>query len=137
MSDDAIGRDGASDGVAVDAGRLLAEPLEEAGGVAGLAAGIVNGLAVLPGDEGGNVLGVVRDLVVPCAQQLGALAAGLGSEGREGVGGGADGRLGILTVEVGSRADEFPGSRVCESVHQSRLAKVRVRRHVQGTGLPV
>lgn len=86
--DDAVRSNGAIDGVAVDAGRLLAKPLEEVGGVGGLALGVAEGLAVLPGDELGNVVGVGDDLVVPLAQQLRALAAGLAPEGREGVGGG-------------------------------------------------
>lgn len=101
------------DGVAVDTGRLLAEPLEEVGGVGDLALGVGDGLAVLPGDEGGEVLGVLHHEVVPAAQQLRALTAGLGAEGLESRGGRGDGGVRIGLGELGTCSDLLAGRRVC------------------------
>lgn len=112
--DDAVPWHGGGDGLAIDAGGLLAEPLEKAGGVGDLAAGVGEGLAVLPGDEGGEVGGVLGDEVVPPAQQLGALATGLGAEGGEGGVGGVDGAGRVLGVELGAGADELAGGRVVD-----------------------
>lgn len=95
--------------VAVCAGSLLAEPLEEIGSVGGLASGICERLSVLPGDELGNVLCVLHGKVVPLAQQLRALAAGQISERLEGVGGSGDGGLGIGGGEFGACCDDFAG----------------------------
>lgn len=120
---DAVTRDGGGYGVAVDARGLLAEPLEEVGGVGDLALGVGRRLAVLPGDEGREVLGVGDGQVVPLAEELGALAARLGAEGLEGLGGGGDGLFRVVLVKVGGCADELAGGGVWMGQRDEVLGK--------------
>lgn len=110
--DDTVTRDGGGNSVAVETGGLLAEPLEEVGGICGLAAGIGQGFPVLPCDERGNVVGIEYHEVVPFAQQFGTLPAGLGTKVGEGGGGSGDGLFRVLSVEVGAGADQVAGGRV-------------------------
>ena len=105
----AVGSKRAGDRVAVGSGRLLAEPLEKVGGVGCLTFGVGNGLAVLPGNELGNVVGVFVHEVEPLAQELGALAAGLGAERLEGFGGRLNGAFGVVNVGLRAGADKFTG----------------------------
>lgn len=112
----AIGGKRAGDRVAVGSGRLLAEPLEKVGSVGRLALGVGNGLAVLPGDELGNVFGVFVHEVEPLAQQLGALAAGLRAERLEGLGSRLDSALGVVDIGLRAGADKLTGRGILDSV---------------------
>lgn len=96
----AVGND-----VAVDASSLLSVPLQEAGGKDDLADGIGLGLAVLPGDDGGQVVLVLHDQVVPSPQDARALSAGARAPERQGDGGGADGLFGVLGRGFGTGSD--------------------------------
>lgn len=106
---DAVARRGGGDCVAVDARGFFREPLEEVGGVRDLALGVGRGLAVLPGDEGREVVGVLDHEVVPFAEELGAVSASGVAEGLEGGLGGFDGGVGVVGVELGASPDELAG----------------------------
>ena len=90
--------------VAVDAFALLGEPLDEGGGVADLAAGFGERLALLGGHQHGEVLLVLQHQVEPFAQQGGALLGGLGPPGGPGAGGGLDGAAGLRLPHLGNGA---------------------------------
>lgn len=109
-------RSAVRDDVAVDASGLLGVPLEEAGGKGDLAQSIRLGLAVLPGDQGGQILLVLHDEIKPATQDARALSAGAGAPTGKRVGGGADGRLRILSGGFGAGTDQGTSGRVWDCV---------------------
>lgn len=109
--DAAVGSTGLDD-VAVDPGRLLGEPLEEVGGVGGLSSGIGQGLAVLQGDDLGDVLGVFDHEVVPAAEKTRSLLRGNLAECLEGIVGSIDGNLSVFSVKFRALGNLLSSSRV-------------------------
>ena len=68
--DDALVGGVRRDRVAIDALALLAEPLDEGGGIGDLAAQLGQGLALLGGHQGGEILLVRHHQIEPFAQDL-------------------------------------------------------------------
>lgn len=99
--------------VPVDARSLLSEPLEEARGKQHLAGSIWPSLAVLPGDEGSQVVLVLNHQLVPPPQNPRPVAACAGAPRWESGGGDSDGLLGILGYRFGARTDEGTAGWVC------------------------
>jgi hypothetical protein len=66
----------AGNGLAVDPLGLFGEPLDEGGAVQDLAPGLGQRLALLGGQDGGQVIGIGDHQVVPFPQDIGALLGG-------------------------------------------------------------
>jgi hypothetical protein len=110
--DDALVRLVLRDGVAVDPLGLLGEPLDKARAVDDLAAGLGQGLALLHGHEDGEILLVRHHQVVPLAQDVGALLAGLGAPVGPGPVRRIDGAPGLGGAQLGDRAQHLAGRRI-------------------------
>jgi hypothetical protein len=99
--------------VAIDARSLLGEPLKEARSKEDLTSGIWSSLAVLPGNESGQVLLVLNHQIIPSSQDSGSVATCAGAPFWESGGGDFDGLLGVLSYGLGARADKRAAGWVC------------------------
>ena len=105
--------------VSADAPRLLGEPFDEGGAVSDLALGLVQRLALLGGQDAGQIAGVVQHERVPAFQKGGAVTGGAAAPGAESGGGGHDGVARLGGAAVGDGADHGPRRRVLD---RQRLA---------------
>jgi len=113
----------AGDHVAVDALGFLGEPLDEARAIGDLALGLGQGLALLGGHDGGQVLLILHHQVEPLAQDGGALLGGHGAPGRPGGVRRLDGATGLVGAHVGNGAEHLARRGVR---HLDRLAGIGV-----------
>ena len=101
--DDALVGGVRRDRVAVDALALLAEPLDEGGGIGDLAARLGQRLALLGGHQGREILLVRHHQIEPFAQDLGALLGGLGAPAGQCLVGRLDRLAGLLGAHPRAR----------------------------------
>jgi len=110
--DDAAPLPRRGDGVAIDAARFLGEPLHIGGAHAHLAARLGQRLALLKGEENGEILLILADDVSEAKQDLRPLAGGFRPPGRKRRLSCGDGASGLGPAAVGHAAEMLAGRRI-------------------------
>src|SRR5690606_26514803 len=100
-------RRGGRDRLAVDALGLFRVPLDIGGGIEDFAARLRQGLAHFGGEDGGQLVGIGDDQVVPLAQQGAAVLGGSGGPWALRLVGGIDGGGGLARAHFRQRRQFF------------------------------